>query len=161
MIRDRLSKRERVTGLIAFALCIAIILVFVGISFVNQASVKNNLESFSCRFSSGSTFLIDVEVELSDGMDQGEAINVATCALNRIQVVDSKEQIGTIETSADVDRDGVWTVKLKCMHIIDGNWMRSAEHVPVGTMTTLRSYEVIIDPINRTVEDSMLVIEQY
>jgi len=166
-MRNSFGKRERATawckgktGLIVFSLCIAFICVFVGISLSNQASPKNNLESFNCRFSSGNmTFSIEVEVDLSDGMDQGEAVNVATCALNRILVVNSEERIGSIESSADLDPNGLWTVKVRCTHSIT-TWM-PGHWGTIGTATSLKSFEAIIDPINRTVEYSLTAIEHH
>ncbi len=97
LIRNSLSKRKRITawcrgrsGLIVFTLCFVFIFLFVGVSLNNQASLKNNLENFDCHFSSNSqTFSIDVEVELSDGMDQDEAVSVAINALNKILFVNS------------------------------------------------------------------------
>lgn len=160
MIRASLSKSDRVmawcrgkTGLIAFALCIAFVLVLVGISLSNQASPKNNLASFDCRFSS-STFSIEVKVELSDGMDQDEATSVAVSALKEVLVVNSKERIGSFGSSADLDSDGLWAVKLKLTHTITswqpGHWGS------IPTAVTSRSFEAIIDPINRTVECSFV-----
>jgi len=102
--------------LIAFSLCTAFVFVFVGVSLVNQASPKINLTSFNCcLFSGNQTFSINVEVELSNGMDQNEAINVATNALNKILVINLNEQIESFGSSANLDPGGVWTVRL--------NWM--------------------------------------
>ncbi len=167
MIRNSLCKRERLAawcrgraGLIAFTLCIAIIFVFVGVYLVNQASPKNNLESFSCHFSSSNqTFSVEVEVELSDGMDQDEAISVAASALKEVLVVNSKEQYDPIKASADLDPYGVWTVKVKCTHSITtwspGHWGS------MGTANTMESFVAVIDPINLTIECSLQVIEHH
>jgi len=128
----------------------------VGISLSNQASPKNNVESFNCRYSSGNvTFSIEVEVELSDGMNPDEAVRVATSALKEILFVNSEEEIGAFRSSADLDHDGVWTVRLMWtrrgrLHDVisgpgTGAWIQIYERWPT------ESLEALIDPINRTV----------
>ena len=140
-------------GLIVLSLCIAFILVFVGVFLNNRASPRSNLTSFDCRSSSGNqAFSISVEVELSNGMDQNEAVNVATSALNKMLVVNSEERIGSFGSSADLGRDGVWTVRLKWTRITESYFagVHPGSTVPQTQMTS-GSFEAIIDPINRTV----------
>jgi len=157
LIRNSPGKRERIaawcrgrTGLIALTLCVAFILVFVGISLINQASLKNNLESFDCRHSSSSqAFSIEVEVELSDGMDQDEAVSTAVSAMEKVLFANPEMQIGIFGMSADLDRDGLWLVKLKLAQTIT-TWYPGHWGV-MGSMVIWNFFEAIIDPINRTV----------
>lgn len=156
MIGNGLSNRERVAAwcrskkvIIAVVLCIAFIFVFVGIFLSNQASPKSNFESFNClSSSSGQAFSIDVEVELSDGMDQNEAVNVATCALKSIRAVDPEAREVYFGSSANLGLDGLWTVKLEWTNVLHtfppGHWSPTF-------LVISESFEALIDPANRTV----------
>ena len=58
-------------------------------------------------------------------------------------------QIGIFGMSVDLDRDGLWAVKLKLTQTIT-SWTPGHWGV-MGTTVTSNSFEAIIDPINRTV----------
>lgn len=161
MIRSSLRKRARVSAwcrrkarLIALTLCVALVLVFVSVSFSNQALPKSNLVSFDCHISSsGQTFSIEVEVELSDGMDQEEATSVAIIAFKEKVVGEfsPEEHLLSLGSNAILGSDGLWTVKLKYTHMRYG---LPPTHDKPTIVETQESFEAIINPINRTVECS-------
>lgn len=152
--REHVKARYRGSkGLIVLLLCIAFILVFVGVFLNSQASPRSNPTSFDCRSSSGAqTFSINAEVELSNGMDQNEAVNVATIALSKVLVINSEERIGSFGSSADLGRDGVWAVRLKWTRVTDSFFtgVHPGSTVPQTQMIS-GSFEAIVDPVNRTV----------
>jgi len=85
-------------------------------------------------------------------MDQNEAVNVAIGALSNALVINSKERIGSFGSSADLGRDGVWTVRLKWTRVTESFFtgVHPGSTVPQTQMTS-GSFEALIDPINRTV----------
>lgn len=80
--------------------------------------------------SSGQTFTTAVRINLMDGMDQDEAVEVATDVFNA--TVNAQYAV----KSVNVDEDSVWTVELR--------WGYQGE--PLGHW-----FKAVINPIDRTV----------
>lgn len=128
-------------GKIGFSLAVSLITVIflsiiVGVSSPRQKTLtegttNNSLRTvnFTCScYFLNNTFTVAVEVNLTDGMNQDEAIKVA----NKVFEV-TIGQAGQPHQfrSASVDEDGIWTIELTWNF---GHW-----------------FEAVINPFNKTV----------
>jgi len=138
---------------IAFTLLtLLIIAVLVDISLYQQKSeIKNlaNLVSFACRpFSSNQTFTIDVAVNLTDNMDQDEAIMVAFEVYERI-IRFYASIPASFSTTAYVSADGSWLVKFDMAYPISSY---CAQRLHLRTRVIRERFVANINPFVRTVE---------
>jgi hypothetical protein len=146
------------TVFIAFALLTTLTVVSVLVDiflYRHTPSVNNqaNFVVFTCYiFPSNQTFTLDVEVNLGDGIDQDEAIRVATKAhayvVNMSQKARSNifPRLVSSSSTAYVHENGIWRVKLEMAYTRDyycnRAWFSSMR---------LEEFEATIDPTVHTV----------
>lgn len=121
------------TGLVFFVFLTITLAAFVlvGIYLRSEKLQPNHMSNFVCRYvSSETTFNVTVKVNLMDGMNQEEAIEVASEVFNF--------SVGTPHAleSVNVDENGIWTVQFTWGYEGEalGHW-----------------FEAIINPFNQTV----------
>jgi len=140
------------TGFIVFALlALLIVSVLVDISLYQQKPPTDNLAnrvSFTCRPSLGNqTFTVDVEVNLTDNMDQDEAIRVAIKVYERYTGSNARLP-ASYSWAVYMREDGTWTVEFDTTYTITKSYC-----APRGPRTRLLHviFEVTINPFARTV----------
>jgi len=125
--------------------------VIVGVSFYRQPSRTDELArivSFTCsRYMGNGTFAVDVVANLSDGMDQDEALRVAAKILERVVL---KQEMYTrppeaYSLSAYVHDAGIWTVELDVSYA-NAYYCRRFLFARI----VHERFEVHINPIERT-----------
>jgi len=141
------------TGFVAFALLITLLIVsvLVGISLHRQEPPTDNLAnlvSFTCRPSLGNqTFTVDVAVNLTDNMDQDEAIRVAIKVYEGYTGSNARLP-ASYSWAVYMSEDGTWIVEFDNTYTITKSYC-----APRGPRTRLLHviFEVTINPFARTV----------
>jgi hypothetical protein len=86
----------------AIVLTLMVICVVVGFSFYNQSATGGEPTSFSCHSAlGGETFTLAVGINITDGMDQAEAVAVASQVYSRI--CDSRGEVELRRAEAGVN----------------------------------------------------------
>jgi hypothetical protein len=138
---------RRRSGIAASAIVLTLlaICVVVGFSFYNQSGTGGEPISFFCHTALGDgAFILAVGINITDGMDQAEAVAVAGQVYSRI--CDSR---GEVELRrAEPGTNGTWTVEYCCLIDIQ----RPGCTNPSGHTIVSKFYRFIINPFDRTVE---------
>jgi len=137
---------------IAFAvLTLLIVSALVSISLHEQKSTKNNLAnliSFTCRpSSSNQTFTINVGVNLTDNMNQDEAIVVAFKVYER-SISMPVNPTASFSLTAHECADGIWLVEFNMAYTISSY---CAQRRHVFTRILREIFVATINPFLRTV----------
>lgn len=120
-------------GFILLTVAIALLTFFIvtGVIFHFQKPETNKPTSFTCRYdSSNETFAVAVEIDLTDGMNQDEAVKVATEVFK--VSVGGQYELRTVTA----DEQGLWTVEF--------GWGYPGESLG-------HWFEGVINPFDRTV----------
>jgi len=160
-IRQALARYRSKTGFIAFALLTTLLTVsvLVGVSLYSQKPPTNNLAnpvSFTCYpSSSNQTFTIEIEANLTDGMDQDEALRVATRVFER-NIHSHQRSPTSCSSTAFVRTDGIWIVEFDTVYTSTSycTSYRDAYYCAcrhLGTRFIHEYFEVIINPFVQTV----------
>lgn len=140
-------------GFVVFTVLIALIImsVFAGASLYSQQNQANdNLVCFVCQSSrSNQSFTITADVNLTDNMDQNEAIKIAAKLFAKIiePLLARGYKLEYLNTHVSLE-DEIWTVKLDYAYTTPPRYVgdsNHATHAPV-TMTFHKTLNVIIDP---------------
>ena len=119
-------------GFILFTVAITLLTfpIVIGVSSYFQKPETNKPTSFTCRYnSSNQTFAVSAEIDLTDGMNQDEAVKVATEVFKAS--VGAQYQLRT----ASANEQGMWTVEF--------DWGYPGESLG-------HWFEAIINPFDRT-----------
>jgi len=128
---------------------ILIVTVLVGIMLYLHKPQTNSLASFTCLSSRDERFTIALEVNLTDGMNQDEAIRVATEVFKKVSKMNAKEAPSIFRSGAFMREDETWTV-----------WFEYVEEiftVPVHqtpfkySQLIFGHFEVAINPFDHTI----------
>ncbi|MGD6806325.1 MAG: hypothetical protein ACQCN4_05140 [Candidatus Bathyarchaeia archaeon] len=104
-----ISKNKRVLLGISLILAVAVLstAVAMDVFYDDQLATKAGTVDFTCHAGSEHAFVFSVEVDLSDGMDSGEATAVARC-LYEFNMNQTNYEVKSVEP----DGEGAWTVFL-------------------------------------------------
>lgn len=147
-----LASNKRKGFFIAFAL-LALLLIFILVdsSLYQQNQTSDNpanLVSFLCHSSSSNqTFTINVDVDLTDNMDQDEAIKVAFKVLEQSRGLRATSSASAyFSWAAHMNDDGTWVVKFYLFSSVTKSYC-------ARRMTYIYSekFVVVINPSSRTV----------
>jgi len=85
--------------------------VFEGISLFWSQPAEGNLISFVCSTSSSNqAFTVNANINLTNGMDQDEAIEVASKVLLEISQQSVGKSLQLLSTNSTHDEKGIWTI---------------------------------------------------
>lgn len=152
---------KRKTGFIALSLLaiLVIVSILVGVSLYHQKPPTDgatNLVSFTCCLtSSNKTFTVAAEVNLTDGMDQDEAIKVATKVFEKEAHSISEAPISFSQT-ASVSENGVWMISLYRVYTSTGYF--EPGHSGLNTRIVRERFEATINPFDCTVVYRLFVL---
>jgi len=134
---------------IAFALLtLLIISALVDISLHQQTPATKNLVSFTCHTSPGNqTFTIDVDVNLTDNMDQDEAIRVAVKVYAKSIPLYANPPASFSTTTLE-GADGIWLVEFDTAYTFSSY---CAQNIHVMTRILRERFVAIINPFAHTV----------
>lgn len=138
-------------ALTVIAAMLAISVYYIGAFLQPQKTQANAITRFSGRASSSNeTFTLDVEVDLVNGMDRLEALEVAKAAFSRVSQIDPERKLVSFESRTFVQEDGVWVVEMNLIYRTD-EVFRDSRLGDVETKFDHERFDVVIDPFNRTV----------
>jgi len=104
-------KSKKVIIVLLMLIMLLIVSVYVGAFQLLQKLPEANLATFTCRhFLGNETFTITVEVNASDGIDQDEAIEIATRVFNEAFNIQHDNELKSISVVPTCDEHGIWTV---------------------------------------------------
>jgi hypothetical protein len=96
----------------AVAIALIIVLAFEGISLFWSQPAEGNLVSFVCSLSSSNqVFTVNANINLADGMEQDEAMEVASKVLLVISQQSTGQSLQFLFTNSTNDEKGIWTVE--------------------------------------------------
>lgn len=143
---------RRKTGFIVILLLTSLLIgSALGVLLYGSKPQKNNLTSFTCLFSSSSqTFTIAVEVNLTDGMDQDEAIKAAKEVFFKVAEMSQKKDVIIVDSLARMREDGTWMVEIDYKEMIITEPVHQT-HIP--RFSPVPGYfEALINPFNQTIK---------
>jgi hypothetical protein len=129
------------------------LIAFVGVYFFwpHPETVETvDLVSFTCSASSGNqTFVVKVRVNLTAGMDQGAAVEVARQVFLEIskQSTEWRTPQG-LYVNSNKDENGIWTVEFICFYT---SLLLHEEDDSTGMNIVRESFIIIINPFDQTV----------
>lgn len=135
----------------AAAIVMFIVLAFEGVFLFWPRSAEGNLVSFVCNLSSKQqAFVVDAKVNLTDGMDKNEAMEVASKVLFEISRQTAEQSLQLLSVNCTYDEEGIWTVEF-----VLGAPVHDASRTYGGSEATphvLRTCVIAINPFDRTVK---------
>lgn len=142
---------RRKTKFIAFGLLSTIVAlsVLVSIPLYHQKPTTNSLASlvnFTCSSSSNQTFIVDVEVNLTDGMNQDEAISVVAKAYEGARGYSVRLATRSI-SGAYIGENGFWTVEFHITYTRRKYYFGSC----FGISVLHEHFYATVNPIHHTV----------
>jgi len=144
--QKRIWQRKR--SLISASVIILLVVVaFAGISYFWFHPAIGDLVSFTCRPSSDNqTIIIYAKVNLTDGMDQEEAMEVANKVfLEAYKQPTERWVLQSFYADPTYDKKGEWIVSFACVYTSP-----FAHHGGEGSAVLRRSFTVTINPANQT-----------
>ena len=155
-VQKPIWKRRGIRYLVSSAaIALLIFLAFEGISLFWPHPAAGNLVSFVCSpSSSDQAFIVSARINLSDGMDQDEAMEVANKVFLGISQQPIDRSIGQsapqlLNTRIKCDEKGIWTVEF--IFVIP---LREANRAYGGSEAIPRvhkTYAITINPFDQTV----------
>lgn len=144
------SKIVFVAFVTVFALLAA--LMYVGITSLIQEPLVNNLVCFTCRPSTGNqTFAVMVEVNVTDGMDQDEAIKVANKVFGKGFELDPNYDLRSVSIERMSDEHGIWLVDFYVVYTTTQQTSGGGRREHAWEGRTLHGYfKVVINPFDQT-----------
>lgn len=140
------------TGFTVIMLFISVIIAsaLVGVYLYGHRPQTNNLTCFTCFFaSSDQTFTIDLDVNLTDGMDQNEAIKVATEVFFKVAEMTYKRDVSITESLAHVREEGTWTVGIDYVEFVV---TEPVHQTHLARFSPIPGYfEAVINPFDHTI----------
>jgi len=146
------SRRGWMTGKVALIIVGVLIGLFVVsvyfASSLRPESPAEGLICFTCRsFSGNQTFTVYVRVNVTDGMDEGEAVGVATKVVGEMLRTDIKAELGSLSAKATQNDEGIWTVDFDLVYYVTRT--PGKDHAWEGAILR-RSFTVSVNPFNQT-----------
>lgn len=144
-------QRRRTRFLVsAAAIALLIVLAFEGLSLFWPHPAGGNLVSFVCSpSSSNQAFIVNAKINLADGMDQDEAMEVASKVFLEI----SQQPVGQwtlqlLYTKSNHDEKGMWAVEFICA----ARAREANRAYSDGLPTPRKSLTMTINPFDQTVK---------
>lgn len=135
----------------ATAIALIALLVFEGISLFLFHQAEGNFVSFVCNRSfSSQVFIVNANINLTDGMDQEEAMEVASKVVLEISQQSSEQSLRFLFTNSTNDGKGIWTIEYANeVHVFDaGRTYGGSEAIP----HTQKTLTMTINPFDQTVK---------
>jgi hypothetical protein len=147
-VQKPIWQRKRTRFLVfAAAIALLIVLAFEGISLFWPHPAGGNLVSFVCSpSSSNQAFIVNAKINLTDGMDQDEAMEVA----NKVLLGISQQTPQLLYTKSNHDEKGMWTVEF--IYIYTMPYGKNLYNDGMGSSIARKSLTVTIDPFDQTVK---------
>jgi hypothetical protein len=147
---------KRKAGLIVLALLSgALICVPMGLYLNLRMSQTRALTRFTCYPTLGNnngTFTISVDVNLTNGMSQNEAVLVAETVLNKLVLEkNTEEQLLNLKVSATVGDNGIWSVRFDWDVQRIGYFPGAHPYGPKYMIMIHEYFEATVDPSRQTV----------
>jgi hypothetical protein len=138
-------KKSLITS--ASVMILLAVVAFASISYFWPHQAMGDLVSFTCRPSSDNeTIIIYARVNLTDGMDQEEAMEVANKVfLEAFNQPTERWVLQSFYVNSVHDEKGEWTVSFACVYTSP-----FAHHGGEGAAVLRRSFTVAINPVNQT-----------
>lgn len=130
---------------------LAILIVCIFVVLLSVLNPKNNLTYFTCSpLGFAQVFTVSANVNLTDGMDQHEAIEVATEVFDRAVPVDKKAGVQSLDVKTyKQDENGTWTVEISYIYSVTTTVIQHFPHYTIFHSETLKT---IINPFSKTVD---------
>jgi hypothetical protein len=151
-MRKPIWKRRRTRFLVsATAIAFLTILTLEGILNYWSPTADGNLVCFVCNpSSSNQAFLVNANINLTDGMNQNEAMEVASKVLFGISQQTAGPSLQLLSVNCSHDEEGIWTAEFTL-----GAPVYDASRTYGGSEATphaLRTCVMAINPFDRTVK---------
>jgi len=145
-------RKRRTKFLVSAAVIVLlVVLAFAGIFLFWKSFAEGNLVSFVCSPSSnGQAFVVNARINLTDGMNQNEAMEVASKVLPAISLQGPGGLLQLLSADSACDEEGIWTVKFTF-----GSPPPDASRTYSGSEAmrhVLRTVVVTINPFRQTVK---------
>jgi hypothetical protein len=151
-VRKPVWQRRRTRFLVsAVAIALLIILAFEGISLFWIHPTKGSFVSFACTSSSNNSpeFVVNANVYLADGMDQDEAMEVASIFFLEVSQHSVGQPLQLLSTNLASDGKGIWTAKFTLeASVHEGSRTYGGNE---ATPHALRVYFIMINPYDQTI----------
>jgi hypothetical protein len=128
-----------------------VVLAFAGIFLFWHSSAEGNLVSFVCTpSSSGQAFIVNARINLADGMNQNEAMEVGSKVFPEISLQAPGGLLQLLSADSVCDEEGIWTVKFTF-----GSPVPDASRTYSGSEAmrhVLKTVVMTINPFDKTVK---------
>jgi len=155
-------KLERHRGKILFiasgvltVLLIVSILAFLSLQSQKPQTNTNVIFTY-CSSLSGETFTITTDINLTDGMDQGEAIKVATKVFEKVFDPGAHYQLESLQINSALHESGIWAVRFDWSYVSRDlpSITHAGEYQHLDTKLLRGSFVMMINSFDQTVYGS-------
>jgi len=143
-------RRKKGLLVIVAILALSTVSIAMAVSLKLQEQTSANAVRFTCGTSSGNlAFNVTASVDLSDGMNQQEALVVADTVYAKVSGTRRQNVPSSLESDATANDNGVWTVKFQAVYTITSYF--EPGHSGEGTRVVRENFAAVINPFDLTV----------